>query len=80
MLLAVVHAAGGCGGYGDEPAATGIPTGPGTRIPGLFPAAALPSEYTRWRIRWQISVIITVVMFFVPCILLVHHILPTSAH
>jgi hypothetical protein len=48
LLLAVVHAAGGCGGYGDEPAAPGIPTGPGTRIPGLFPPATLPSEYTPW--------------------------------
>jgi len=59
LLLAVVHAAGGCGGFGDEPAAPGIPTGSGTRIPGLFPPATLPSECAVWCMRWQLNMIFT---------------------
>jgi hypothetical protein len=45
LLLAVVLATGGCSGYGGEPAAPGVPTGPGTCIPRLFPPAALPGEF-----------------------------------
>jgi len=44
LLLAVVHAAGGYGGLGFEPAATGVPTGPGACVPGLLTPAALPGE------------------------------------
>lgn len=53
MLLAVVLASGGCGGHGDEPAAPGVPTGPGACISGLFPPATLPGEYSVQCVIWH---------------------------